>query len=210
MEMAVTLRVQRSRGALSGVLLVLLGIWGAIVPFVGPYFNYAYTPDSAWSYTSGRMWLEILPGVAAILGGLVVLLSGHRAIAILGAWLAAVAGTWFAVGSLVAVVWISSSAAGTPVGGPRRVLLEQLGFFTGLGVVIVFVAALAIGRFTVVGVRDAARGARGGGTAEAEQPKREQPKRELPRVPLVPAFLRGRSGPGDEGQTAEKTPAKTS
>jgi hypothetical protein len=208
--MAVTLRVQRSRGALSGVLLVLLGTWGAIVPFVGPYFRYAYTPDSAWSYTSGRMWLEILPGVAAILGGLVVLLSGHRAIAILGAWLAAVAGTWFAVGNLVAVVWISSSAAGTPVGGKSRIVLEQLGFFTGLGVVIVFVAALAIGRFTVVGVRDAALAARGGGSAEAEQPRTEQPKREQTRVPLVPAFLRGRSAPGGEDQTAAKTPAKTS
>ena len=42
--MAGTLRVRRSRGALSGLLLVLLGIWGALIPFVGPYFHYAYTP----------------------------------------------------------------------------------------------------------------------------------------------------------------------
>jgi hypothetical protein len=33
--------------------------------------------------------------------------------------------------------------------------LEHLGFFTGLGVVIVFVAALALGRMTVIGVREA-------------------------------------------------------
>ncbi len=209
--MAVTLRVHRSRGALSGVLLVLLGVWGALVPFVGPYFSYAYSPDSAWHYTSGRMWLEILPGVAAILGGLVVFLSGHRAIAILGAWLAAVAGAWFAVGNLVAAVWISSSAAGTPIGSKDAVVLEQIGFFTGLGVVIVFVAALAIGRFTVVAARDAALAGRGGGTTSgggtgsAAQPKREQPK-----VSLVPAFLRGRTGPGSEGSTTRNTPAKTS
>ena len=43
------LRVPRTRGVLSGLLLVLLGAWGALVPFVGPYFHYAYTPDTAWS-----------------------------------------------------------------------------------------------------------------------------------------------------------------
>ncbi len=35
------------------------------------------------------------------------------------------------------------------------VALEQIGFFTGLGVVIVFVAALALGRFTVCRQRQA-------------------------------------------------------
>ena len=54
--MAGMLRVPRSRGALSGVLLVLLGAWGALVAFVGPYFHYAFTPDRAWAYTSGRLW----------------------------------------------------------------------------------------------------------------------------------------------------------
>ena len=49
-----TMRVVRSRGALSGFLLLLLGIWGALIPFVGPYFHYAYSPDSAWTWTAGR------------------------------------------------------------------------------------------------------------------------------------------------------------
>jgi hypothetical protein len=52
-----TLRIPRSKGAVSGVLLVLLGIWGALIPFVGPYFHYAYTPDRTWDYTTGRLWL---------------------------------------------------------------------------------------------------------------------------------------------------------
>ena len=42
----------------SGVLLILLGAWGAVVAFVGPYFHYAYTPDKAWAYNSGRLWLS--------------------------------------------------------------------------------------------------------------------------------------------------------
>ena len=36
-----------NRGRLTGGLLMLLGAWGALVPFVGPYFGYAYTPDRA-------------------------------------------------------------------------------------------------------------------------------------------------------------------
>ncbi|HUA40234.1 MAG TPA: hypothetical protein VMA32_01620 [Streptosporangiaceae bacterium] len=155
--MAGTLRVRRSRGALSGLLLMLLGIWGALVPFVGPYFHYAYTPDRVWTATSGRMWLEVLPGVVALVGGLVVLISRYRPAALMGAWLAAVAGAWFAVGGLIAGRWASLPTAGVPVGGSSMTLLEQVGFFTGLGVVIVFLAALALGRFTVVAVGDAAR-----------------------------------------------------
>ena len=151
-----TLRVRRSRGALSGVLLVLLGIWGAVIPFVGPYFHYAYTPDRAWDYTSGRLWLEVLPGAAVLLGGLVVLGSRHRLVAVLGSWLAAAGGAWFTVGGLVAARWTSLPSAGTPTGGPTRMVVEQIGFFTGLGVVIAFLAGIAMGRFTVVAARDVA------------------------------------------------------
>ncbi len=151
-----TLRVRRSRGALSGVLLVLLGIWGALIPFVGPYFHYAYTPDRAFDATAGRIWLEVLPGVVTLVGGLIVLMSRFRPAALFGAWIAALAGAWFAVGTVVAGHWSGIPAAGTPVGGTTRVALEQIGFFTGLGVVIVFLAAMALGRFTVVAAKDAA------------------------------------------------------
>jgi hypothetical protein len=154
--MAGTLRVRRSRGALSGVLLVLLGIWGALIPFVGPYFHYAYTPDHAWTVTAGRMLLEVLPGGCALVGGIIVLVSGLRPTAIFGAWLAALSGAWFAVGGLLIGLWSSGISAGGPVGGKVARVLEQVGFFTGLGVVLVFVAALALGRFTVVAARDAA------------------------------------------------------
>ncbi|HTA08180.1 MAG TPA: hypothetical protein VK836_06715 [Streptosporangiaceae bacterium] len=158
--MAGTLRVRRSQGALSGALLVLLGIWGALIPFVGPYFHYAYTPDRAWVATSARMWLEVLPGVVTMAGGIVVLVSRFRPTAVLGAWLAAVAGAWFAAGDVIAGRWARLPQPGTPAGGPARAVLEQIGFFTGLGIVIVFVAALALGRFTVVGARQAAAAAR--------------------------------------------------
>ena len=155
--MAGILQVPRSRGALTGSLLLLLGIWGGLIPFVGPYFHYAYTPDRTWAYSTGRLWLEILPGAAAVLGGLVVLVSRNRAVAAFGAWLAALAGIWFVVGGGVSTLWTASGAseAGTPVGGTLARAVEDVGFFAGLGAVIVFLAALALGRFAVVGVREA-------------------------------------------------------
>jgi hypothetical protein len=152
--MAGMLRVPRSRGALTGALLVLLGIWGGLIAFVGPYFHYAYTPDKAWTYTTGRLWLEILPAAAAVLGGLIVGGSGSRPVAIFGAWLAAASGAWFAVGGLLSTVWTIGGSAGRPVGDNAHRVVEQIGFFTGLGVVIVFLAAVALGRFTVIGHRE--------------------------------------------------------
>jgi hypothetical protein len=199
--MAGTLRVRRSRGALSGSLLVLLGAWGALIPFIGPYFNYAYTPNSAWTATSGRMWLDVLPGVVTLAGGLVVLLSAFRPAVLLGSWLAALAGAWFAVGDLIANHWAGLPSPGTPVGDASRSALEQLGFFTGLGVVIVFVAALALGRFTVVAVADAApSGAVPEAAPDTEPAAARTRTGVLPRVNPVPVF-RGRSR-ADEDATA--------
>ena len=158
--MAGTLRVRRSRGALSGALLVLLGIWGALIPFVGPYFHFAYSPDRAWDATAGRLWLEVLPGVVTLLAGVVVLVSRFRPAAVFAAWLATLAGAWFAVGHLIGAAWASLPSGGAPVGGAARAAMEQLGLFTGLGVVILFVAALVLGRFTVIGAADKSAGAR--------------------------------------------------
>ena len=151
-------RIPRTRGAFSGVMLVLLGAWGGLIPFIGPYFHYAYTPDKAWVYTTGRLWLEILPGAATVLGGLLVLGSARRHTAVFGAFLAALGGAWFVVGNLVSTLWNSGTPqAGVPAGtGLTRLAAENLGFFTGLGVLIVFFAALALGRFAVVGVRETA------------------------------------------------------
>lgn len=159
------LRVPRTRGVASGFLLVLLGAWGALIPFIGPYFHFAYTPDTAWTYTVGRFWLEIIPGVATIIGGLILLVSAFRPVAIVGACLAAAAGAWFALGALVAPVWAGYGTIGpnaipaalypgAPTGGPLHMVAEHLAFFTGLGVVIVFLAALALGRLAVIGARD--------------------------------------------------------
>jgi hypothetical protein len=136
------------------VLLVLLGIWGGLIAFVGPYFHYAYTPDKTFTYTTGRLWLEILPAAGTILGGLILGGTRSRPAAIFGAWLAALSGAWFVLGGSLSTLWHTGGSAGQPVGDNLHRVVEQIGFFTGLGLVIVFLAAVALGRFTVVGVRE--------------------------------------------------------
>jgi hypothetical protein len=162
--MAGVARIPRSRGGVTGALLILLGVWGGLVPFVGPYFHYAYTPDKAWAYTSGRLWLSIAPGAAALVGGLLVVLASYRAVGLIGALLGALGGAWFILGGAITgqVLNSRSISPGSPLLGSvgpfssaTRQFLESLGFFTGTGVLIVFLAALALGRFSVVSVRDA-------------------------------------------------------
>jgi hypothetical protein len=176
--MAGMLRVPRSRGALTGVLLVLLGAWGGVIPFAGPYFGYAYTPGTAWTYTAGRLWLEILPGAAAVLGGLILLVAVVRPVAMAGAVLSALAGAWFTIGTLASRLWAAGPAgsAGVPAGGPVMRILEQIGFFTGLGVVIVFVAGIAVGRLSLIAARDVALPAEAGPAIAATQPAVPAPR----------------------------------
>jgi hypothetical protein len=148
------LRMRRSRGAASGFLLILLGAWGALIPFVGPYFDFAFTPDQEWVWTNARGWLEVLPGAVTALGGLLLLVSGNRATAMLGGWLTVLAGAWFVVGRALAGP-LGIGDVGAPVANveTKRVWLE-LTYFYGLGALIVFFGAIALGRLSVRSVRD--------------------------------------------------------
>src|SRR5258707_14274253 len=129
----------------------MLGIWGGIIPFVGPYFHYAYTPDKAWTYTTGRLELEILPGAGALLGGLLIMVARSRQVALFGSLLAVASGAWFALGNVFAPLWTVAGPAGGPASsGTAMRALAQVGFFTGLGIVIVLIAAAVAGRMTAV------------------------------------------------------------
>jgi hypothetical protein len=149
--MAGIMRIRRTHGILGGVLVALLGIWGALIPFVGPYFHYAYTPDKAWTYDHGRLVLEILPGTVAFVGGVLLIYAFSRHVALLGAFFGIVAGAWFALGSVLSPLWTSATYAGVPVGTTTLMrTMEQIGFFTGLGVALVLVSAAVAGRITAV------------------------------------------------------------
>jgi hypothetical protein len=151
---AVGLRMPRSRGAVSGLLLVILGVWGALIPFVGPRFNFAYTPDQDWTWTTARGWLEVFPGVATVLGGLLLIFSSNRAVAMFGGWLAVLGGAWFVVGGQFAPM-LRIGTVGDPVATTerKRALLEVT-YFSGLGALIVFLGGIALARLAVRLARD--------------------------------------------------------
>jgi hypothetical protein len=168
-----TMRVPRSRGAVSGLLLILLGAWGALIPFIGPYLDYSYGTDQSWHWTAARGWLEVLPGAVTAFGGLLVLISANRIRGSLGGWLAAIAGAWFVVGQTLAPL-LHLGNIGQPLSQTDRGrAAAQLGYFYGLGVVILFLAAFALGRLAVVGVRDL-RAAERDERLAAEQARAEQ------------------------------------
>jgi hypothetical protein len=145
--------VPRSRGALSGLLLIVLGLWGALLPFVGQYAHFGFAPDATWHWTAARFWLQLLPGAATFLAGLLILLAGNRVVGMIGGLLAIAAGLWFVAGPILADLH-RAGYVGAPLGGNNRQHFEWLASFFGLGAVIAMLGALVVGRLSVVGVRD--------------------------------------------------------
>jgi hypothetical protein len=157
--------IPRSRGGVCGALLILLGLWGGLAPFVGPYLHFGYTPDKAWAYNSGRLYYSIIPGAVALLAGLLIIVTRNRVVAIAAGVLAALGGAWFVVGNgFVADVLRRSVSRGVPLlagvsshdAVDLRSYLEMLALFSGLGVLIVLVGAIVMGRFSLVAAKDIA------------------------------------------------------
>lgn len=191
------MQIPRTRGAVSGLLLMVLGIWGAFIPFVGPYFGLVMGTDQTWDWTWGRFWLSILPGAAAFLGGLLLLTSAHRARAAIGAWLAIAGGAWFVIGPTVSMLWNDGvSATGAAAGDTNRRVLELLTMHDGLGVLIAILGGVALGRLLVRGVRDAELARE----AERERDRTETSDRR---------FRRDRGRDADTDRTAPAPSART-
>ena len=141
-------RISRKTGAMSGFMLVVLGAWGGLIPFIGPYFGYAFGSHATWDYTANRLWLCILPGSGCRhrrpdpdavrppgkrhprrLAG-----DGRRRL---------VRGR-----PAVSRLWEHGAGPiGAPLFGHIRQTFELIGYFYGLGVVIMGLAAFALGRF---------------------------------------------------------------
>lgn len=147
------MRLSRTTGAGMGLLVLLLGIWAAIIPFVGPYFEYGFAPHSAWHFTLNRLWLNVLPGVAAVLGGLTMIGARRRSSGILGCWLALAGGVWLLLGPSVSMFWqhpaagLLTSGIGTPIGGHDRAAVAMIGFFYGTGALIATMSGFSAARF---------------------------------------------------------------
>jgi hypothetical protein len=127
----------------AGLVILIAGLWGGLVPFIGPAFHFALGPNHSWTWTSGRFYLSVLPAIAAVVGGLILLGAGPRLSGKLGALLALAGGVWFAVGPTVSLLW-ATDAEGLAHGAKVTRMLEALTYHTGLGVLIATFAAYAL------------------------------------------------------------------
>ncbi len=133
-----------------GIPIILVGIWGGLIPFVGPLFGFSMGAGGAWTWTATRAELHVAPGIAAIVGGFAVLFAVQRSRRVAGGVLALAAGLWFLAGPTVA----SATTSGRMMGhmmmkstGSAMAMspLEAFGYHYGPGAIIAVLAAVAVG-----------------------------------------------------------------
>ena len=146
--------VRRTHGIAPGILLVLLGAWVAAVPFVGPHFHYSVGATQTWHWTAGRLWLNIVPGVATLIAGLVLVGATRRGTLVAASSVAVLAGIWVVIGPQTSLLWHGTMQAGPAAGGVHRRLLEVLGYSLLSGCLIAVVASFTLGRTSVASVED--------------------------------------------------------
>jgi hypothetical protein len=154
-------RIPLRRGSVCGLLLIVLGLWGGLAPLVGPYIHFGYTPDKTWDFSSGRLYYSVIPGAAVLLGGLLAIVTRNRGVGVCAGLLAALGGAWFGLGqTFMADVLKKSIHAGSPIlhggAGPEslRAFAETVSMFSGLAILVAFLGALAIGRFSLLAATD--------------------------------------------------------
>lgn len=136
--------------------MLLLGLWGGLVPFVGPYFNFAMHSDQTWQWFTDRAWLSVLPGAVAVIGGLLMIRGGTRSSISLGAMLGLGAGLWFVAGPVVSSLWNNGAVTvGPPLGAHNLTrALEWIGYFYGVGALLILFSSYALGFIAALPVVD--------------------------------------------------------
>ena len=136
--------------------MLLLGLWGALVPFIGPYFNFAMHSDQTWQWFTDRAWLSVLPGAVAVIGGLLMIRGGTRSSISLGAMLGLGAGLWFVAGPVVSSLWNNGAVTvGPPLGAHNLTrALEWIGYFYGVGALLILFSSYALGFIAALPVVD--------------------------------------------------------
>ena len=134
-----------------GAMAILLGIWGTLVPLIGPTFGYSADGSVAWNMTSSHLWLAVIPGAVAFVCGFVILVTAPWAVAgsgrgalLLSGIFAVVAGAWFVIGPLAWPVITTAHRYFVPA-GPLRELGYQVGYALGTGLLIALAGAFALG-----------------------------------------------------------------
>lgn len=136
----------------TGALLMLLGIWAGLIPFVGPYFNYQMQTTRAWDMTNDHFWLSVIPGAAIFVGGWLLSRAFRSGTASIGGLLAFAGSFWLVIGPHFAQLWKTGGAVGggPAFGGTGVQVGEWLGFFYAAGALGILLSAYAMGYFAAL------------------------------------------------------------
>jgi hypothetical protein len=148
------MKVPRTRGAVSGLLIFILGAWAALAPLIGPYFDLSIGSDDAWTWNGDRFLFSVLPGIVAVIGGLMLMGTTNRVGGGFGGWLALAAGAWLVVGQSLSLIWQNVPGYGIALGSDTTQSIALLAYFYATGTAIAALASFAMGRFSVRGVRE--------------------------------------------------------
>ena len=141
--------VPRFSLGVAGLLLVVLGAWGGIVPFIGPTFGFSADGKGSWHWELTHALLSLAPGAAALLAGLLIMTGAgtrvfHTALTGLAGFIAVLAGGWFVIG---AIAWPLLHNSVVIVYAPPATTLEYfVGYFGGVGCLLIFLGAFVVGR----------------------------------------------------------------
>jgi hypothetical protein len=129
---------------------IVVGAWAGLIPYIGPMFGFGVTGEAPWSWSMERVYLDLVPGAAAVLAGFLLLLSvpaaaagRGRFLAGFGGLLAVLAGAWLVVGpsAYATLAGGTASDAGHGYWG----FLLSLGYHLAPGLLLVVFGAWAWG-----------------------------------------------------------------
>ncbi len=133
-----------------GFLAALVGAWGALSVFVGPYFGYRPTSPGTWAWTTQNWLLHLLPGAVAVGAGLMILSAspsrrraGTGAPIGLAALLLVAAGAWFVIGPALWATFESGQPFATGVSAWTS-FLNQVGSSLGPGILLATLGGMAL------------------------------------------------------------------
>ena len=137
------------RAAMAGLLMMLIGAWGGAVAYFGPEIGLSPPGARSWQWTTAHTILNLAPGAAAFVGGLMVMMGSRQLIGglqRLGALLTFGAGGWFVLGAAVYPVFYGAPAPGygRVSGGPLMNLAAVAGYGAGVGIALCLLSGVAM------------------------------------------------------------------
>jgi hypothetical protein len=177
----------------AGAVLVPLGLWAALDPFLIAGWD--------WSWHTGRYLLAVVPGIAAMAGGLIMLSARSRAV-IVGGSLALAAGAWFVVAPIAYSI-IASTTLGTESTGESVRMAAWMPYFFGVGALVSLISAYGLELIRPLQFAD---------EAWSEQPEPSSPtRRRVPATSERPRRERGAQEPvRGRGRNASRSPKRDS